>query len=70
MCRELCRVSRSQIFTRTYSKHEEATLKLSAFKSIYKFSIAFTHLNTCINIIASFILSTHAQTLCTESRHL
>ena len=69
MCRELYRVSRSQIFTRTYSKHVEATVKLSAFKSIYKFSIAFAHLNTCINIIASF-LSTHAQTLCTESRHL
>ena len=54
MCGELYRVSQSQMFTRTYSKYEEATVKLSAFKSIYKFSIAFTHLNTCINIIASF----------------
>ena len=52
--REFQNVSGSQNFIRAYTKHDKTTEKISAFKTIYNFSNAFTYVTTCINNLASF----------------
>ena len=52
--REFQNVSGSQNFIRAYTKHDKTTVKISAFKTIYNFSNAFTYVTTCINNLASF----------------